>query len=528
MDLKDAAQGYARRGWSVFPLIPGDKRPAVKWRDVSTTDVDMIEQWWAATPDAGIGVDTGKSGLVVIDVDDMAGLKILEAEVGMLPMTAIQRTGRGGVHYVYTAGEGDPLRNSASALAEGVDVRADGGYIVVAPSLHPNGQRYEWTHKVDPAELPQVLRTKMAAPKPEVDRAVADIGTAFTNGGESTGWGRACLEAEVGIIIGSAPGTRNATVFQSGLKVYGAVKGGHLDRPTADAKLTAAAHFMGQTAEETRATLDSAWGTANARHPEPREERPSLQGERAVETRQRKGLTLLNLDDLDNVPPPQWLIEGRLPEGMTVLYGPPAVGKTFVALDWSLLVAVTSTAGPVMYLPGEGLSGLGQRIRGWKAKHPHLKLDDGSFLVSKSLPRLLEGESIEDLHEACARHKPVLLVVDTLARTMVGGDENNSGDVGKVIATLDAMRDEHGTSSLVLHHTTKGSDKTERGSGALRGAADAMWSASRDELEPWRIWLECNKLKDGAYPAPVQHMLDDNDGMVTLHPTTAETLGVAS
>lgn len=171
------ALAYAARGWAVFPLhdlssgscscgaaqCAAGKHPRTL-RGVldATTDTAQITQWWRAWPTAGIGVATGAaSGIIVVDVDPRNGG---EAPSWLTPtLTAL--TGGGGQHYIY-AGSG----KYQSRICDGVDLKSDGGYIVVAPTLHASGRHYDWDagQPDDPEPAP-----------PELSRYVASESAAF-------------------------------------------------------------------------------------------------------------------------------------------------------------------------------------------------------------------------------------------------------------------------------------------------------------------------------------------------------------
>lgn len=171
--LAFAATDYARRQWRVIPLhhvrvageypvcgcykreechTPG-KHPTIKnWRENASCDVTRVVQWWRAWPNANVGlVMGGESRLVAIDIDGEAGresLRMLEAANEPLPLTLTQNTGRaeGGEHRLFVVPDEfdmDRIRNRTK-MAPGIDVRAEGGLIVAAPSLHPTGARYAW------------------------------------------------------------------------------------------------------------------------------------------------------------------------------------------------------------------------------------------------------------------------------------------------------------------------------------------------------------------------------------------------
>lgn len=152
-ELLEAALRYADRGYPVFP-VRGDKRPLVKWKDGATTDHRQIRTWWARWPFAMIGMPTGaRSGVVVLDVDrknGVDGLANLRA-AGVNPFTwtpIVAHTPSGGLHFFmrYT-GE---VKNSAGMLAAGVDLRGDGGMIVLPPSIRDvndlSTQEYCWEY----------------------------------------------------------------------------------------------------------------------------------------------------------------------------------------------------------------------------------------------------------------------------------------------------------------------------------------------------------------------------------------------
>jgi len=171
-----AALGYAKKGKPVFPCAPGKKTPltAHGFKD-ATTDEARIRQWWTEHPRAWIALPTGApSGIVVLDIDIKNGAKgaeslaALETQHGKLPKTKRQRTQSGGWHYLFKNPLDVELKNSTSKLGDGIDVRANGGYVILAPS-----EGYKWeTGKDTPlADLPQwgidLLTSKpKPAPKP--------------------------------------------------------------------------------------------------------------------------------------------------------------------------------------------------------------------------------------------------------------------------------------------------------------------------------------------------------------------------
>jgi putative DNA primase/helicase len=152
-----AALWYARHSWYVLPLRPGSKLPATEhgFQDATTAE-QKIRAWWTAEPRYNVGIATGLSGIAAVDVDVKNGAQGMESwrdlrqELGAdSEDTVINETPTGGLHMLYAA-NGHKIRNSAGKLGPGLDVRAEGGYIVVPPSTTPDGE-YHWALGCDPA-----------------------------------------------------------------------------------------------------------------------------------------------------------------------------------------------------------------------------------------------------------------------------------------------------------------------------------------------------------------------------------------
>jgi Bifunctional DNA primase/polymerase, N-terminal/Primase C terminal 1 (PriCT-1) len=132
----------------------------------ASTDPEIIRGWFAQSPNANLGMRTGSvSGVVVLDVDGVTGagsLKNLTDQFGPLPSTSQSKTRR-GKHYFLQCPQGIEIKNSVGKLGPGLDVRADGGYIVIPPSKFLGG-RYEWVNKEALAAIPDWLLSKLISP----------------------------------------------------------------------------------------------------------------------------------------------------------------------------------------------------------------------------------------------------------------------------------------------------------------------------------------------------------------------------
>lgn len=177
----DAAIEYASKGMAVFPLKVRGKEPMTAHGvKNATTNFDTIEKWWTRYPNANIGIACGAAsgGLLVVDLDEkengVSGSDSLhnwERENGELPETVRSITGKGGAHLLFRIDH--PEKNKVNLL-EGVDIRSDNGYIVAPPSIHPNGNRYEWEYDPDEYEIAKadetVLKLLAVGKKPEPDK----------------------------------------------------------------------------------------------------------------------------------------------------------------------------------------------------------------------------------------------------------------------------------------------------------------------------------------------------------------------
>ena len=210
---------------------------------------------------------------------------------------------------------------------------------------------------------------------------------------------------------------------------------------------------------------------------------------------------LFNESNLGEWPPVDWLIRGYLAIGeLTVLYGKPDTYKSFVALDWACYLAHTGIL--VVYIVAEGASGIKARIAAWKKRHGVSDLLN--LMLMPSTVSLQKPESVETfigaMREQLDNRDPGLVVVDTLARNFVGGNENSSQDMGMFVEGLERIRREFLTAVLVLHHSTK-DGKSERGTESLRAASFAMFELER--VNQHQVKMKCDRMKDAEPPGEV-------------------------
>ncbi|MFC4943229.1 bifunctional DNA primase/polymerase [Pseudonocardia sp. GCM10023141] len=298
--LLGAALDAADRGWHVFPLVRAGKVPALRdWEQRATTDKRRIYRWWV-NAEANIGVATGRSGLVVIDLDDGRGaapperfagarhgrdvLAMLAAEFDVpVPTDTFEvATPRGGSHLYFRSPPGLVLRNTAGSLGWKIDSRSVGGYCVAAGSAAEHGV-YRVVRGGEVAELPDWLaRALTPAPPPALGPPME------LSARRASAYVRAIVESEARAVAAASTGTRHRVLLTAARNLGRLVGGGELADHDARAALWEACSghigIDGCTAEEVHRTIEDGvaygerlprWvsraqpGTAQAQPPRP-------------------------------------------------------------------------------------------------------------------------------------------------------------------------------------------------------------------------------------------------------------------
>lgn len=214
---------------------------------------------------------------------------------------------------------------------------------------------------------------------------------------------------------------------------------------------------------------------------------------------------------------PAWLIRHILErDALAMLFGDPGCGKSFMALDWGLRIATglafegrEVAQGPVIYLAGEGHSGIARRVAAWLIRHGE-SLEDTPFYISSGPAALCDLTSATEVRQAvdeiaATEGSPALVVVDTLARNFGAADENATQDMNAAVQALDSLKGSHGTSVMIVHHTGHHEKGRPRGATALQGALDAQYRLDKDDQGTIR--LHPTKMKDAEPPDPLAFKL---------------------
>jgi hypothetical protein len=477
-----------------------------------------------------IAVPTGKaSGFWVLDIDDP---ETFRANCAIdLPDTRQVKTGR-GLHFYWRFG-GVEVRNSQKTQKNGqsvwpfpdlpgADVRGEGGYVIVPPSLHPNGARYEILNDAAiaeaPAELLRIVTKQRRCTEQDVPPLPVKMKSSLWEVWD-TNYGLSALAGEA-VSIRSAPdGAQEHTLNASALKIGSLVAGGALSIETARNKLIAAGVLMVSHNQRDPWTINNVSkkverGLADGAK-QPRSASTVTQPNSTFLTGQKSAQShdetdvyqTLNLTDLENMPPMEWRIKNLVPkQGLVFIYGKPGHHKTFVTIDMALRCAYgldwhgrhAERCG-VLYICGEGQFGVAQRIKGWRKKHGL----EGADAPIKLLPvavHLLNPDCLDKLkHTIDLVRQEVdfeigVVVVDTVSRSIPGKDENSQETMSLFIDACADIQSHCGGAVIGVHHSGKDNERGMRGSSVLLGGCD---TAIRVTKLDDHTTLSVEKQKDG-------------------------------
>lgn len=206
---------------------------------------------------------------------------------------------------------------------------------------------------------------------------------------------------------------------------------------------------------------------------------------------------------------PEWHIEGILEKNaLAAGFGAPAAGKTFVLLDMVLSVASGKdyhghqvNQGTCFYIAGEGHNGFARRCIAWANSHG-VDLSNVPFFKSNKAVVMNDPHAVEMMHQTIKELSnqfgaPSIVCIDTVARSM-GGDENSTKDMNEFIKQVDKIKDEHGCTVLLAHHTGVATKERARGSSALLGALDCEFKIER--FNDTTTTVTFTKMKDAEEP----------------------------
>jgi hypothetical protein len=241
-EMLESALALAGAGFQVFPCAYATKVPAKGSRGLhdATANAAVIRRWFGGSYRRNLAVRTGVvSRCWVLDVDDAEALKALQASHGCLPLTRQSRSAR-GTHYWWRIGN-IPVPSSTSKVAQDVDVRGEGGYVLAPPAVHPTGTVYEWENDAPLVEAPAwLVELAVKRPEPTISQQAIMRRQCPGRAGAASSYGRAALHRECALLAGAGEGVRNDQLNKSSFSLYQLVAAGDLDASDVDRELIAA------------------------------------------------------------------------------------------------------------------------------------------------------------------------------------------------------------------------------------------------------------------------------------------------
>jgi hypothetical protein len=228
---------------------------------------------------------------------------------------------------------------------------------------------------------------------------------------------------------------------------------------------------------------------------------------------------LIPFAELKSTTAPSYLVKGLIPRiGLIVVWGPPKCGKSFWTFDLVMHIALgwdyrgrRTRSGPVVYCAFEGAAGFNDRAEAFRREH---HVQEAPFYLVPALVNLIadHAQLVADIRAQCAA--PVVVVLDTLNRSLVGS-ESNDQDMANYVKAADTIREAFGCAVIIVHHCGVDGSRP-RGHTSLTGAADAQLAVKRDEQQNIVVTVEF--MKDGPEGAKIGSRLErvplgvDDDG----------------
>lgn len=217
---------------------------------------------------------------------------------------------------------------------------------------------------------------------------------------------------------------------------------------------------------------------------------------------------LMTSESMGEVKAPDWLIDTVLEKDkISCVFGPSGSFKSFVILDAALSIAngvdfngLETEQGSVLYVCGEGLSGINKRVKAWEIEKNNGQTSQNFYATQT--PILLntpDGQEMLDAYlEGIKEHTgsyPAQIIFDTLDRNF-SGDENSSSQMSEFVTALTNIRVKTKASVVVVHHTSKSNPDEARGANVLRSGMDTEIRIKKDDNG--KIYFENTKMKDEA------------------------------
>ncbi len=438
------ALNYLKLGFSVIPLRPKGKEPLIPWAEFQKRRAveEEVRGWFAKTTDANIGIVTGSiSGVAVVDLDGPEGLKsALELN---LHSTVISNTGN-GKHLWFKS----PTWNVQNAVRKypGIDIRGDGGFIVVPPSIHENGRRYRFvrpfTNTTDLTEFPTQVLNASAKETP-------------------------ANKKEESWIANALGGMKNGNIDDTLFTIASRLRADNWSANDALVLLRPHAERVGATPGHLEEKIENVWGRylPNDRkstfNKQPAKVFVPLSGGDATEPDSESVQDFMAEEE-----PVSWLVQGLIAtKSLGFVVGLPETNKTWIMLDLAIEAARGGKwLGQFPLRPTKVWVVDQERFRG-ETKRRFKALLAAKSLNPKDLGNLRVNSgnttfkldldnSFTAFRKRLEEFKPDLVIVDSLA-TFHTKEENNRMEIQKVLERIKSLRNEFNCTFLFIHHENK-------------------------------------------------------------------------
>lgn len=511
--MLDHALSYAELGLRVFPLFeqrdgvcacldgpacnrPGKHPRISRWQDHATCDETTIRAWWARNPHSGIAVATGAgSGVVVIDLDGPEGrasFAALESQHGAIGLTPESKTARGD--HIWCAHPGTPVKTVAR-VAPGVDVRGDGGFVVVPPTRHASGVEYAWLPGQRYGAIPCVAFPAWmpTEQQPATGGAVSTAPSETREADRRDAYVRAALDAESKAVRTAPEGARNVSLNRAAFKLAQFVASGALDVSVLRSELASAARAVGLDDLETHRTIKSG---LDAGLKKGRDVPPPVAGNGgspppAATASAAPAANLITWVGTSQIfaklYPPRWVARGLHigPGRPTLIAGYGASAKTLSAQAMALAKAAgrpiwdhfECEAGIVLHLDYEqGLYATAKRYQRLALGHGIASSELGNRLRLAALPSLMLDDPKAYDAVCFAADGVELVIIDALRGSAPRQDENDSS-VRSVLDMLNRSSNATGAAFMMLHHAGKPKDSHGSDARTLARGSSAIFDA---------------------------------------------------
>lgn len=535
MNRLDHALALARQGFYISPLLPGQKTPSGKWKDMRSTDETTIRNWFDKVPNMNYAVNFGDRGFMIDpDFDPSKGkngpaeLASLEADNFEEPIsgeTFTVQTPRGGQHLYFLSPY--PITNQKGRLPPGIDVRGKGGY-VVGPGCHTeaseDGKTAEGEYIVvcdkPPMEAPEWLLSLLnreGGRNEHEDVAIAEYDLPANvergrglirqqtqwavegNGGNSFTYNFVCFLRDYAL--------SQDTIYDLLNEPYGDDEESWNERCSPswsedelrtliENAFNYATNAPGQKGGmlDSSSELDSitdryiAAGeaeSAQVKEDEKLAEKRALEG---LDAMCFQGDALIRRENKHFYIIEDWL----LGHGVAALRAKRGTGKTVVMIDMALRLACdmdwwgknTDKGWSSVYICAEDDEGLQTMMTGWSIQNDKLPAKD-RFIVMTGSPNLLDGGEVrkwaEYLKTKLGKHKAVVFV-DTWQRVTASVSQNDDSDMQVAIKNAEWLARELGGPVVIAFHPPKNNEGTITGSMVIENSTTSIWSVVHDSF----------------------------------------------